>query len=356
MPRDREGFEYRKACVRMWQGGDFMELSRAQPNGQTLFLYLLLGDMTVVLPGAIPSGPGAVAEALGWTLDETYRVYDELIDRKMLQLDKVARLTWLPNALIYNPPYNTNQVKAWANSFVRLPDCALKSVIYRYVVSYLVSYPKGYAESFRDTLSIKQQRELYDSSLQDSDLDVVEDMRSGPDPEELGKLWNSKVKKPIPKVRLPINRTSGWGSDLWASIQARLNENPSLDEWEVVIDNIVARGFCNGDNDSGWVATFAFLGRHKTFHDHFEGKFSQAATLLGTRKHSGPNLKDGEEGPANGPWYPEVEYEWPYQHHPDDDEYEDDPLYKEWVTTMEQSIQPGRRWERFKDWKKGRKA
>jgi hypothetical protein len=57
---------YRKVPVRIWLDRYFMELSRPQPNAQSLYLYLTTGPDTIILPGVVQAGEAAIAEALSW--------------------------------------------------------------------------------------------------------------------------------------------------------------------------------------------------------------------------------------------------------------------------------------------------
>jgi len=119
---------YRKVELQTWGDAKFRALSPLPPCGQGLWLYLLTGPRTGILPGLIPAGRAAMAEELGWSLEAFDDAFDEAFREGMIQADWKARLVWLPRALREtNKPESLNVAIAWRKAFDRLPDCDLKA-------------------------------------------------------------------------------------------------------------------------------------------------------------------------------------------------------------------------------------
>ena len=118
---------YRKIAVRMWGDGKFCRsLSPMAPSGQALWLYLLTGEHTGIIPGLFSRGKAAIAESLGWDLEDFERCFREIETAGMASADWQARLVWIPNAVKYNRPDNPNVVTAWGRAFQMLPECSLR--------------------------------------------------------------------------------------------------------------------------------------------------------------------------------------------------------------------------------------
>ncbi|HOX27238.1 MAG TPA: conserved phage C-terminal domain-containing protein [Candidatus Krumholzibacteria bacterium] len=116
---------FRPIDVGVWVDEKFRQLSRPEPSAQWLWLYLLTGEHTQGLPGLYVVGPAALAEALGWSLEELRRTFAELETCGMACIDAAARVVFLPNALKYQPPQNPSQILGWGKEFSRVPSCEL---------------------------------------------------------------------------------------------------------------------------------------------------------------------------------------------------------------------------------------
>lgn len=130
---------FRKVYFKIWQDKKFRQLSPPAPSAQHLWLYLLTGRHTVIVPGVIPYGPHEIEAALGWRqfamLGDDWKpangcrtaddAFTELIDLEMLHVDEAAPLIWLPNALKYNPPAGPNGILSWRETWGRLPESHL---------------------------------------------------------------------------------------------------------------------------------------------------------------------------------------------------------------------------------------
>ncbi|WP_336284184.1 DnaT-like ssDNA-binding domain-containing protein [Citrobacter arsenatis] len=117
---------YRKVKITMWDDPKFRALSSLPPSGQSLFIYLLTGPFTGIIPGLFKAGRAAMAEELGWDGEAFDLALDEAITLGLVKFDPKARIFWLPNAAKHNPPGSINVVKSWGRAFELLPDCDLK--------------------------------------------------------------------------------------------------------------------------------------------------------------------------------------------------------------------------------------
>jgi hypothetical protein len=120
---------YRRISVRVWTDKKFCTLSRLQPSGQALWLYLLSGPHTTALPGVFVAGRAALAEALGWSLEEFDRCLAELEELHMVEFDRDSRLWFIPKAIRHNTPANPNIVLAWRVIWAQLPEVPLRDRI-----------------------------------------------------------------------------------------------------------------------------------------------------------------------------------------------------------------------------------
>jgi hypothetical protein len=96
----------------MYVDGKYRALSRPPPNGQTLWVYLLTGEYTTILPGLLHVGEHALAEALEWPLPDLRSCWSEIERLSMAKADWHARVIWIPNRVRYggNGARNPNMV------------------------------------------------------------------------------------------------------------------------------------------------------------------------------------------------------------------------------------------------------
>jgi hypothetical protein len=132
----------------MWGDEKFMALSPLPPCGQALWLYLLTGPQTGIIPGLYKAGRMAMAEDLGWTPEAFDEAFAEALNQGLVKADWKARLVWIPNAVLHNPPASLNVVKAWSKAFAELPECSLKNEAEREILAYLESLGGQYRQAF----------------------------------------------------------------------------------------------------------------------------------------------------------------------------------------------------------------
>lgn len=132
----------------MWGDDRFSRLSKPQPNGQTLWIYLLTGPHTTTLPTAFVAGEAGLAEALSWSLPAFRKAFNEVLAEGLIEADMRNRLVFIPKAVRHNPPQSPNVVIAWRKAFDELPDCVLKQRIFDHTLAELAFIGKG--ETFRE--------------------------------------------------------------------------------------------------------------------------------------------------------------------------------------------------------------
>ena len=153
---------YRKVLTRMWGDDRFRELSKPQPNAQSLWQYLITGPHTTSVPGLFSIGEAALAEALGWPLKGLRKAWDEIASRKMALADWQARVVYLPKAIEHNTPENPNVVKGWRSTIDDLPECALKSKALAEIQTFLIG--RGFTKGLPVTLSASPLKPLASTS------------------------------------------------------------------------------------------------------------------------------------------------------------------------------------------------
>lgn len=145
---------YRKVSTRMWSDEKFRSLSRPQPNGQSLWQYLITGPHTTSVPGLFSAGEAQLAERLEWSLASFRRVWREIESAGMGEADWRACVVWLPNALKHNAPESPNVVIGWKNAMDEIPACALRDRALQEMDRVLstVGASRAYQEAFRKVL------------------------------------------------------------------------------------------------------------------------------------------------------------------------------------------------------------
>ena len=144
-----DGSFWRPVDVRVWEADDkFPSLSRAEPNAQTLFLFLLTGPHTTSLPGLSVCGIGTIAEVLRWPFGGVDACMAELVAAGMIKFDRARRVVYLPNALRYNAPDNPNVVRGYARHFSMIPPSPLKMEFWSRLKAHCAKRGDGFAAAF----------------------------------------------------------------------------------------------------------------------------------------------------------------------------------------------------------------
>ena len=118
---------YRKISVRMWGDEGFRALSPLRPSGQGLWVYLLTGTHTSIVPGLSAVRLVTIAEELRWPFAATRKAWQEIVRAEMAESDWTAGLVWLPRAVSHNRPESLNVAKGWGRACDDLPECPLRT-------------------------------------------------------------------------------------------------------------------------------------------------------------------------------------------------------------------------------------
>lgn len=131
---------YRRISVRMYADGAFRALSPLKPSGQALWLYLLTGPHTNLLPGLFSAGRAGLAEILGWSQEDFDSCWSEVEREELVQAAWRERVVWVPNAIKYNEPASPSVVVSWRSHWPLIPECNLKWAAYRHLRNYLETH------------------------------------------------------------------------------------------------------------------------------------------------------------------------------------------------------------------------
>ena len=140
---------YRKVLCRMYGDDKFLQLSKPQPNAQTLWIYLITGPHTTSVPGLFQAGEAYFSEALNWFFRGFRNAWREIERLQMAKADWKARVVWLPKAVRYNAPENPNVIRGWRHALDEIPACPLKTE----AIGFLKGYVKGLGEPFRQAFT-----------------------------------------------------------------------------------------------------------------------------------------------------------------------------------------------------------
>jgi hypothetical protein len=145
--------------IEMWRDDKFRQLSPSPPSAQALWLYLLVGKHTTMLPGVVLATPAEIFATLGWPATPAHvpegcaraiqalaqacaplgyavprldgdACLQELEQRGMALVNPGAGVIYLPKALSRNPPHSHKAVAEWRDVFDSVPECDLKEEIY----------------------------------------------------------------------------------------------------------------------------------------------------------------------------------------------------------------------------------
>lgn len=119
---------YRRTDTGKRADSKYRELSKPQPNGQTLFDFLLDCGRDFSIPGLFGLGCAAIDEELEWPVGSTRRLFEEeLIPLGLAKADWRARVIWVPNRIKRAMPRNPNMVLSWRTFWRDVPECPLKA-------------------------------------------------------------------------------------------------------------------------------------------------------------------------------------------------------------------------------------
>jgi len=140
---------YRTVKVGMWRDEKFRRLSALKPSGQALWIYLLTGPHTGIIPGLCECGEAQLAEVLDWPIEAFREAFREVFAEGIAKADWKARLLWMPNATIHNPPASPNVVRAWRQAIDELPECQLLLEATKQLKDFTEGLGEAFAEAFQ---------------------------------------------------------------------------------------------------------------------------------------------------------------------------------------------------------------
>lgn len=145
--------------TRIWADEKFVKLSRAQPSGQFLFLYLFAGPHTLqprMVPGVYRVSRAGLADELGWPLEDFDACFREIFGLHMAEADWDHQILWLPNVLKRSMPRSPHNVIGWRAGWDMMPDCALKRRIYRATRGSIHALGESFSKAFDASIKAVQ--------------------------------------------------------------------------------------------------------------------------------------------------------------------------------------------------------
>ncbi len=198
--------KWRPIDTRLWHDRKFLALG---DDARLLWLYLLTSPSTISIPGVIVAGEGAMSEHLGWTV-ERFRTRISEIERSGVSMRHEGRLTWLPNALRYQPPSNPNAVKSWAKAWDDVPEGALKTELWQALKIACKSWSGLFAKGFREPLHDGYANRSANRYTQDQEQDQKQEQEQEQEQDQGAAARPAQVEplklvSPKPPKRIPAN-------------------------------------------------------------------------------------------------------------------------------------------------------
>lgn len=228
---------YSRIHVQLWSDDKFLALSAPPPNAQTLWLYLLTGPHVGQVPGLFTAGKASMAEALNWATEAFGYAFEEVLGKGLAKYDERARVVWIPNAVIYNPPQAPNVVVSWRYGFDGIPESPLKHEAFARIKAYLMAFGKPFRKPFDVPLGKPYGKgsSLSSSTLSSSEREESEERKLP----RAKRLWPNDFA--LTEARRDVAKTHGvpedWIEHVWT-------------EWETACRS---KGFAYVDWDKAWV-------------------------------------------------------------------------------------------------------
>lgn len=135
-------------------------------------------------------GELAIAEALGWSLEDLRASFKELEQTGMAMADWTAPLVFLPFVIHDNKPESPNVVLGgWRPAFDELPDSDLKPAILAHFREYLQTLHPGFLKSYREAFP-----EAFTKGLPETLQEGLD--RPSPKPSPIQEPSSQEPKKP----------------------------------------------------------------------------------------------------------------------------------------------------------------
>lgn len=168
---------YRKVEPKTWRDDKFRQLSAPQPNGQTLWMWLLTGPCTTNIPGVLLGTDAVMAAEIRWPLKAFREAFGEASAKGMAKADFDAGLVWLKNSLRpgddRNKPESPNVVRSWRDTWDEIPECSLKIEMWQQLKAFTKGLGEGFHKAFLEACrqpSPNQEQEQEQEQNIDSEL------------------------------------------------------------------------------------------------------------------------------------------------------------------------------------------
>jgi len=89
---------------------------------------LLSGRHSLEIPGLMVTGPAALAEEMGNSVEEVHAALEGLEQRHRIQWNRQQRVIRIPKALEFYPAPGPNIVRGWFRKWESIPNCELKYI------------------------------------------------------------------------------------------------------------------------------------------------------------------------------------------------------------------------------------
>jgi hypothetical protein len=238
-----------------------MELSSPQPNGQSLFLYLLTCPERTPLPGLFRAYEAGLAQALGWSLDGFRRAWAEVSEAQMVKADWKAGLVWIPKAIVHERPESPNHIAGWKSAWDELPECDLKAEAFESMRPFIEALGETFAEAFVDacpkplrSMKMKMKQEMKQEQDQETQIPidppagqgslpgVASDAGGSGEPPSVDPVmivfvhWQEK-QSALTKARLTSLKPT---KDRKRRVTARLREGYTVEDLKLAVDGMFA--------------------------------------------------------------------------------------------------------------------
>lgn len=243
----------------MYADQKFCELSPMKPSGQTLWIYLLTGPFSTLIPGVVIGGEAGISEALRWPLPAFRRCFTEIVAQRMAQADWKARVVFLPNGLKHNLPQSPSVVTGWRQAWAEVPACELKQQAALTIRTILVEakgqeYQRSFEEfALRRSTDTQPAPQPASQAAPQPDSHQEQDQDQEYPPTPLQGVDRDPARRPHPLDERP--GIPGWSVDAQerflavypqkqgriAGIKAWVKLNPGQPEAERIIATVTAR-------------------------------------------------------------------------------------------------------------------
>jgi uncharacterized phage protein (TIGR02220 family) len=157
---------HRRVEVDTWQSPDFLALSAPKPNAQTLWLWLLTCERTIIVPGVIVARPAVMADDLRWPLRAFERCLAEIEAAGMVEVDREVGLVVLSKALLVDDtmrdgagPAGENAAKSWATALQKIKTCQLRDSLMARVAVVISQCGEKISNAFAEAMVMPSARQ-----------------------------------------------------------------------------------------------------------------------------------------------------------------------------------------------------